>query len=60
VAEGGGGELAREAEALERDGDRDDRVHGGAGGAGDVRPDALGRGARPGGESAPMGPAGTP
>jgi hypothetical protein len=52
VAEGGGGELAREAEALERDGDRDGRVRDGASGAGDVRPVAVGRGARPGGESA--------
>jgi hypothetical protein len=52
AAEGGGSELAREAEALERDGDRDDRVCGGTGGAGDVRPVAVGHGVRPGGESA--------
>jgi hypothetical protein len=43
VAEGGGGELAREVEALERDGDRDGRVRSGAGDAGDVRLVAVGR-----------------
>jgi hypothetical protein len=52
AAEGGGEELAREAEALERDGDRDGRVRDGAGGTGDVQPVAVGCGARPGGESA--------
>ena len=53
AAERGCGQLAGEAEALEGEGDGDGRVRGGAGaGAGDVRPVAVGSGARPGGERA--------